>query len=677
MLGLVLMAMPNVGLLPSSAGPWLRIAGLVLIVGYVGVLSVRMLVSDAALKRVALPPANPRVLALPSSAAVTSRPGWLGRSASGSLARSPAAVAAILPSGSSVASPDDPVQVSPARPVQVSPARPVQVSPALPPAGPGTGSPPGAGDAPRWLAALLLRLRDGDRVVVLPVIVAVALVAGFAVFGPRVSTNADTTPPMAPANLRVVAATAQQVDLTWNPVTDESGVKEYRIVRADSGRQRIAVANRFYDTMDVAAGATYVYSVLAVDGAGNSSLPSASVTVRTPEIDAVACASDTTAPTPPANLRATAITATSATIEWAPASDAGTCGIAGYALWRDGEETGITVAGTSVTDDGLEPNHSYVYTVVARDNANNDSARSTELAVGTLGRPVLSVNPCEMTAPRNLHGTSTTQTSVSLAWEPPATKCNLEEYLVYRGGTLVGQTAGLSLTVSDLMPATNYVFRVRARGVGVTSPSSDPYSVSTSSPPVLADTTPPSVPTGIVITDRNPSGVQVSWAPSTDAGGSGVKEYDVFLDGVPAGIAAATNDLLPPTSARSPHYVEIRARDVAGNVSAKARLNFSTAQAGNPRINALDAQIPLGQDITFDVDNVEASTPLLIKIDNVVVYSGDSGAGAVAIQIVVNPGGSTGIVGLQVHPGTHAVSVQAVACGCSNDSETAEFVVIP
>jgi chitodextrinase len=454
-------------------------------------------------------------------------------------------------------------------------------------------------------------------------------------------------------------------------------VKEYRIIRADNGRQRIAVTNRFYDTMDVAAGATYAYTVLAVDGAGNVSPPSAKVTVLTPVFDAAACAVDTAPPTGPENLRATVVTATAVTLEWDPATDAGSCGLAGYVLLRSGQDTGISVAGTSVTDDGLEPNQSYVYSVVARDNASNDST-PVDLSVTTLARPVLSQNPCQITAPRNLHGTGKSDTTVSIAWSPPTEDCDdLEQYLIYRGATLVGQTNGTSFTVSNLMPSTFYVFTVRAHNSDEeTSPSSNSYMVRTAAMP---DTTPPTEPSDLEITDRTPTDVRVEWTASTDMGGSGLKEYRVLLDGAFVGSTTVAGYTLSPLLPRTSHTVEVRAVDDAGNASAKVPISFTTAQSGPPVVNAPNPDpVVFPGTVTISGSNADYVGDVAIFIDGVeVAYVSSAANGTFQAIIDVDDTGYVIGTGPMLEAGmTYQITAFTPECLCASPpSDPRDFSV--
>ncbi|MGX1274387.1 glycoside hydrolase family 6 protein [Streptomyces phaeoluteigriseus] len=91
---------------------------------------------------------------------------------------------------------------------------------------------------------------------------------------------------------------------------------------------------------------------------------------------------DSTAPTAPTGLRATAKTASSVSLAWTAATD--DRGVSGYDVYR--EQTKVTsapVVGTTYTDTGLSAATAYRYSVRARDAAGNVSAASTALIVTT------------------------------------------------------------------------------------------------------------------------------------------------------------------------------------------------------------------------------------------------------------------------------------------------------
>lgn len=78
--------------------------------------------------------------------------------------------------------------------------------------------------------------------------------------------------------------------------------------------------------------------------------------------------------------------------------------------------------------------------------------------------------------PTNVHGTASTANSVSLAWDASA---GATGYDVYVGGRRVVSTAGTSVTVAGLTPATGYAFTVVATRGGRQSPPSRQVPVTT------------------------------------------------------------------------------------------------------------------------------------------------------------------------------------------------------
>ena len=98
---------------------------------------------------------------------------------------------------------------------------------------------------------------------------------------------------------------------------------------------------------------------------------------------------DTTAPSVPAGVTATAQSTTQILVTWTASTDAGT-GVAGYRVFRDAGATPIaTVTATSYTDNGLTASTSYSYTVRAFDGATpaNVSAASTASSATTNAPP--------------------------------------------------------------------------------------------------------------------------------------------------------------------------------------------------------------------------------------------------------------------------------------------------
>jgi hypothetical protein len=89
---------------------------------------------------------------------------------------------------------------------------------------------------------------------------------------------------------------------------------------------------------------------------------------------------DTTPPSVPAGLAATATSGTSVGLTWNASTD--NVGVASYTVFRNGSSIGTPTA-TSFTDTGVSPSTTYTYTVNAKDSAGNTSAQSAPVSVTT------------------------------------------------------------------------------------------------------------------------------------------------------------------------------------------------------------------------------------------------------------------------------------------------------
>ncbi len=240
---------------------------------------------------------------------------------------------------------------------------------------------------------------------------------------------ADTTAPTQPANLRVTSATATSVTIAWNAATDNVGVAGYDIYRA--GTKVGTATTTSYPINGLSCGTAYSVGVRALDAAGNTS-PQATISVTTS-----ACA-DTQPPTAPTNVTASTRTTTSIALTWAPATD--NVGVAGYGVYN-GADLVDTTAGTTGIVSGLTCGTNYTLAVDAFDATGNSSPK-TAIMVSTL--PCTDTTP--PTQPTNLRTTSTTTTSLTLAWNAATDNVAVASYDIFRAGTKVGTATTTSYT---------------------------------------------------------------------------------------------------------------------------------------------------------------------------------------------------------------------------------------
>lgn len=105
---------------------------------------------------------------------------------------------------------------------------------------------------------------------------------------------ADTAAPTAPANLTSSSPAANSISLSWTASTDNVGVLGYNIYR--NGAKLSSVPGTSFTDTGLTAGTTYSYYVSAYDAAGNTSSPSNTLSVTTPNPDTTKPTVSITAP---------------------------------------------------------------------------------------------------------------------------------------------------------------------------------------------------------------------------------------------------------------------------------------------------------------------------------------------------------------------------------------------
>jgi hypothetical protein len=228
----------------------------------------------------------------------------------------------------------------------------------------------------------------------------------------------DRTPPTRPNNLRVTAVSAYYISLAWNPSTDNSGVFSYR-VWVSYGQTYTVPQSQTTFTLFVVPNNTYSFRVWAVDGSGNRSQNSNTVSATTPL--------DTTPPSAPV-LSVVDVNPNNVALEWTASTDDGPYLF--YQVFVDGVAN--VEAGTSRTAvvQGLAPATTYVITVKARDlYQQNWSAPSNAVTVTTDAAGGVDTEP--PTTPGNLYGWDMGCAEVHLYWTESFDNQTPQEALVY------------------------------------------------------------------------------------------------------------------------------------------------------------------------------------------------------------------------------------------------------
>jgi fibronectin type 3 domain-containing protein len=216
------------------------------------------------------------------------------------------------------------------------------------------------------------------------------------------TTSSDTTPPSAPGTPVASVVSSSQINLTWTASTDNVAVAGYKVFR--NGTQIATPASNSYNDNNLTAGTTYSYTVSAYDNAGNVSSVSNSVSATTQ-----GSVQDTTAPSTPTNLSASAISSSQINLSWTVSTD--NVGVTGYKIYRGGVQIATSTL-NSFSNTGLIASTAYTYTVAAYDAAANTSSQSTPASATTQG--IVQISSSNTITIKESAGVSTTNYPVQI-----------------------------------------------------------------------------------------------------------------------------------------------------------------------------------------------------------------------------------------------------------------------
>ena len=224
---------------------------------------------------------------------------------------------------------------------------------------------------------------------------------------------------------------------------------------------------------------------------------------------------------------------------------------------------------TALSDAAASGNGLYAYNGTSTFPTNSYGQTNYWVDVITSTDAVSDVTP--PTTPTNLVATPN-NTFVSLTWTASTDTSGVARYSILRDGVPVGASTTPSYTDNGLTPSTTYTYTVIAY---------DTYNnASTASSPVNAtttnDTTPPSVPIGLIASVVSATEMSVSWQPSTD--NSAVDHYEVYRDGTLFGTTTVPVYLDSSVTAGTTYTYTAKAVDTVGNTSALS--SGVSAQAG-------------------------------------------------------------------------------------------------
>jgi len=185
---------------------------------------------------------------------------------------------------------------------------------------------------------------------------------------PTSATTPDGSGPSVPTGLSATPVSAESIELSWAPSTDdESGIAYYRVFR--DGVEIATPTGITYQDDGLLPATTYQYRVSAVNGEGLESDLSSPTSATTFEVEG---------PPPPSGLTATPVGPSQISLHWVAPDE----GAASYTVFRDGSFIGAVMA-TTFVDTGLQPATMYRYSVASVDADGIQGARSGEVNATT------------------------------------------------------------------------------------------------------------------------------------------------------------------------------------------------------------------------------------------------------------------------------------------------------
>jgi chitodextrinase len=288
---------------------------------------------------------------------------------------------------------------------------------------------------------------------------------------------------------------------------------------------------------------------------------------------------DRKAPSVPGGLTATPNTCSQITLSWNPSTDIGS-GVASYKVYRNGFFlVTVPVPATVTSDVGLVASTLYSYAVLAVDVAGNISGKCPVVTATT---PVC-VDNTAPSIPANVTAVPASCTQINISWSPSADNfggSGLRAYIVFANGVFFKQVLAPATSTSDTGLASGSTRNYMVSALDTAGNQSSFSPVSTATTPICSDTTAPSVPASLTAAAATYNQINLSWAASTDTGGSGLRGYYIYRNGgYLKAVVGATSTSDPGLAASTSYSYAVTAVDNAGNQSAQSTAMSATTPA--------------------------------------------------------------------------------------------------
>lgn len=310
-----------------------------------------------------------------------------------------------------------------------------------------------------------------------------------------------SVPPSSPTNLKAIALSSSEINLTWIAAPDATSYNVYRATSSTGNYTEVAtLSTNSYSDTGLLASTPYYYKVKSYNSSGFSGFSSmAWVNTSVP----------TGVPDIPINLKAEVVSFSEIDLTWETTEDASS-----YYVYRAVSSNGAyskiaTVKTTSYSNTGITASHTYYYKVQAYNSKYGASSYSTEVSVSTPAAPSVP------SAPSNLTATASSSSVIDLQWNSDA---NATSYSIYRAASSDGTYSNVatastnSYSDTGLLASTTYYYKVKSTNISGTSSYSLMASDATSDPTGVPD-----IPANLDANDLSSNAIVLTWNSAEDA----------------------------------------------------------------------------------------------------------------------------------------------------------------
>ncbi|HEU5154820.1 MAG TPA: Ig-like domain-containing protein, partial [Gemmatimonadales bacterium] len=382
----------------------------------------------------------------------------------------------------------------------------------------------------------------------------------------------------APTGVTATAVSTGEIDLSWTDSNvklvqqTETGFSIERSLSGTSGFAQIATTSKntlTYRNIGLASSTTYYYRVRILGRNGVVSPYSIVVSANTLANGAIADVSPPVVSISSPTSGAVYLVSQTVILTATASDDVGVTSVEFY----DGTtlmSTATTVPYTHTWSVTSANNGMHSWTAKAYDGSGKNKTSTVVSLTVSISDTVAPSIPTGLTAAT----ASCSQVNLSWATSSDTGGSGLAGYRVYRNGVQIATTSVTSYSNTSLAASTGYSFTVAAYdNAGNVSAESAAASATTPSCP---DTAAPSIPTGLTAAAAGCNQVNLSWAGSSDTGGSGLAGYRVYRNGVQIATTNLTSYRSTSLAASTSYSFTVAAYDNTGNVSAESAAASAT-----------------------------------------------------------------------------------------------------